>query len=121
MSRPLRIELSGGLYHVTLRGYRREAIYRDARDRTDWLGILGEDCSRFNWRYHAYCEMSNHYHFVVETLDGNLSNVRQGTGEPSVWEGLRHQVFLGTEAFVQCHRAVSKPSDRLREVPRTQR
>ena len=30
MSRPLRIELTGGLYHVTSRGNRREAIYLDS-------------------------------------------------------------------------------------------
>ncbi len=28
MGRPLRIELAGGLYHVTSRGDRRDAIYR---------------------------------------------------------------------------------------------
>ena len=33
MVRPLRIELAGGLYHVTSRGDRREAIYRDDQDR----------------------------------------------------------------------------------------
>ena len=36
MSRPLRIELAGGLYHVTSRGDRREAIYdRTANPRSD--------------------------------------------------------------------------------------
>jgi REP element-mobilizing transposase RayT len=65
MSRPLRIELAGGLYHVTSRGDRREAIYRDDQDRLDWLAMLGEVCGRFNWRCHAYCEMTNHYHVVV--------------------------------------------------------
>jgi putative transposase len=61
MSRPLRIERAGGLYHVTSRGDRREAIYRDDQDRTDWLAVLGEVCSRFNWRCYTYCEMTNHY------------------------------------------------------------
>jgi len=42
LSRPLRIELAGGLYHVTSRGNRREAIYRDAQDRLEWLAVLGE-------------------------------------------------------------------------------
>ena len=41
MSRPLRIEPAGGRYHVTSRGDRREAIYRDDQDRTDWLGAAG--------------------------------------------------------------------------------
>ena len=48
MSRPLRIELAGGLYHFTSRGDRREAIYRDDHDRLDWLAVLGEVCGRFN-------------------------------------------------------------------------
>ena len=81
MSRPLRIELAGGLYHATSRGDRREAIYRDDQDRTDWLAVLGEVCSRFNWRCHAWCEMTNHYHCVVETPDANLSKgMRQLNG-----------------------------------------
>jgi REP element-mobilizing transposase RayT len=224
MSRPLRIELAGGLYHVTSRGDRREAIYRDDQDRADWLVLLGEVCRRFNWRCHAYCEMTNHYHFVVETPDANLSPgmrqlngvytqmsnrrdgsvghlfqgrfkailveretyllelaryvvlnpvragmvanaadwpwssyramvglesaaawletdwllgqfgaerlqaqagyaafVSQGIGQPRVWDGLRHQVFLGGEAFVDRHRTAAKPLERLREVPRAQR
>jgi hypothetical protein len=33
MTRPLRIELSGGLYHITARGDRREDIYFDTADR----------------------------------------------------------------------------------------
>jgi hypothetical protein len=87
----------------------------------DWLAVLGEVCSRFNWCCHAYCEMTNHYHVVVETPDANLSNVREGVGGPSVWEGLRHQVFLGSEAFVERHSASSRSAERLREVPRAQR
>ncbi|MFN2203562.1 MAG: helix-turn-helix domain-containing protein, partial [Caldilineaceae bacterium] len=39
----------------------------------------------------------------------------------SVWEGLRHQVFLGSEAFVERHCATSRSPERLREVPRAQR
>jgi REP element-mobilizing transposase RayT len=60
MARPLRIELAGGLYHVTARGDRREAIYRDDVDRTAWLDLFGDVCERFNWRRHAYSQMANH-------------------------------------------------------------
>ena len=224
MSRPLRIELAGGLYHVTSRGDRREAIYGDDQDRTDWLAVLGDVCSRFNWRCHAWCQMTNHYHIVVETPEPNLSKgmrqlngvytqasnhrhglvghlfqgrfkailverdayllelaryvvlnpvraamvsqagdwpwssyramvgaepapvwleidwvlgqfgeeraqaragyaafVRQGVGQPSVWDGLRHQVFLGSEPFVEQHCVAATTPERLREVPRAQR
>ncbi|MBK1621624.1 addiction module toxin RelE [Lamprobacter modestohalophilus] len=224
MARPLRIEFAGGLYHVTSRGDRREAIYHDDEDRQMWLNLLGEVCDRFNWRCHAYCQMTNHYHIVIETPDANLSKgmrhlngvftqkinrrhglighlfqgrfkailverdaylmelarylvlnpvragmvlvaedwawssyramagqvpapdwlqtdwllgqfanersqaqvryadfVRQGVDRPSVWQGLRHQVFLGSDGFVERHCAAAKPLEHLREVPRAQR
>ena len=81
MSRPLRIELAGGLYHVTSRGDGREAIYFGDGDRVAWLEVLGQVCERFNWRVHAWCQMTNHYHVVVETPEANLSQgMRQLNG-----------------------------------------
>lgn len=73
MARPLRIELAGGIYHVTSRGDRREDIYADEADRQAWLGVLTQVCERFNWVCHAWCQMSNHYHLVLETVEGNLA------------------------------------------------
>lgn len=81
MARPLRIELAGGLYHVTSRGDRRENIYFTDADRHAWLDVLGQVCERFNWVCHAWCQMSNHYHLVLETAEGNLSQgMRQLNG-----------------------------------------
>ena len=52
---------------------------------------LGEVCSRFNWRCHACCEMTNHYHFVVETPDANLSKgMRQLNGVYTQMTNRRH-------------------------------
>jgi REP element-mobilizing transposase RayT len=81
MARPLRLEFAGALYHITSRGDRREDIYRDNGDREQWLEILGQVCKRFNWIIHGYCLMSNHYHLLAETVDGNLSRgMRQLNG-----------------------------------------
>jgi REP element-mobilizing transposase RayT len=81
MARPLRLEYAGALYHVTARGDRMEPIYTDDEDRYQWLNVLDEVSQRFNWDIHAYCQMTNHYHFVVETPDANLSKgMRQLNG-----------------------------------------
>lgn len=81
MTRPLRLEFPGALYHVTSRGDRRRAIFFNDEDRTEWLKILSLVCSRFNIRVHAYCQMGNHYHFLPETVDGNLAGaMRQLNG-----------------------------------------
>ena len=75
MARPLRIEFPGAVYHVTSRGDRREDIFEDDVDRYALLDILGQGLARFNARVCSYCLMSNHYHFVLLTLDGNLSRL----------------------------------------------
>ena len=81
MARPLRIEYAGAVYHVTSRGDRREAIFLDDEDRVLWLELFGLVCERFNWRCHAWVLMDNHYHIVVEAVEGNLSKgMRQLNG-----------------------------------------
>ena len=78
---PLRVEFPGALYHVTSRGDRRESIYLDEADRQQWLTLFGQVCQHFNWICHAYCLMDNHFHIVVETIEGNLSaGMRQLNG-----------------------------------------
>ena len=73
MARPLRLEFPGALYHVTARGNQRENIFDDNDDRRRFLLVLQEVCRRYNWICHAYCLMSNHYHLLIETPDGSLS------------------------------------------------
>ena len=81
MARPLRIEFANALYHVTARGNERRDIFFDTTDREAFLNGLAASCDRFNWLCHAYCLMSNHYHLLIETPDGNLSaGMRQLNG-----------------------------------------
>ena len=81
MSRPLRLEFPGALYHITSRGDRREDIYEDDTDRGKFLTIFESVISRFNWVCYAYCLMGNHYHLLVQTPDSNLSKgMRQLNG-----------------------------------------
>jgi hypothetical protein len=49
MTRPLRVEFTGALYHSTSRGDRREAIFEDDQDRERFLGLPAEVVSRYNW------------------------------------------------------------------------
>lgn len=100
MPRPLRIEFSGAVYHVTSRGDRREAIYEDDADWASFLEILGDVSGDFNWAIHAYCLMTNHYHLVVETPDANLAKgMRQLNGVFTQYSNRRHRrsghVFQG--------------------------
>jgi putative transposase len=73
MPRPLRIQFPGAVYHVMNRGDGRQAIFADATDARRFLGLLEEIAAPLDWRFHAYCLMTNHYHFVIHTPAANLS------------------------------------------------
>jgi putative transposase len=75
MSRPLRIEFPGAVYHVTSRGDRREPIYRDDIDRLAQLGVIAQAMDRFDAQVLAYCQMGNHFHLVLHTRQANLSRL----------------------------------------------
>lgn len=94
MARPLRIEYAGALYHLTSRGDRREDIYLSDADREEFLGILGDVCEHYHWVCHAYCLMGNHYHLLIETPDGHLS------------QGMRQLNGVYTQRFNTSHRRV---------------
>ena len=88
------------LYHVTSRGDRREPIFVDDLDRTEWLAVLSQVCARFNWRCHAWCLMGNHFHVLIETPEPNLSaGMRQLNGVYTQrfnrWHGKVGHVFQG--------------------------
>lgn len=73
MPRAARINAPDTIQHVTVRGNRRQAIYLDTLDRRRFLDDVAIVVERFRWISHAYCEMTNHFHLVVETPEPNLS------------------------------------------------
>jgi REP element-mobilizing transposase RayT len=75
MSRPLRIEFPGAIYHVTSRGDRREPIFVDDDDRQALLQVLQQATERFDAQVLSYCLMGNHYHLVLHTRQANLSRL----------------------------------------------
>lgn len=86
MSRPLRVAVVGGWYHVTARGTGRQQIFLDDRDREHALEVLGELPERFGVEIHVYVLMDNHFHLLVRTPRANLSAAMQWfNGSYSRW------------------------------------
>ncbi|MBW1897861.1 MAG: transposase [Deltaproteobacteria bacterium] len=75
MARPLRIEYPGAFYHITSRGNERKNIFKSKRDREKFLGYLESAFLRYDAVIHSYCLMDNHYHLLLETPSGNLSQI----------------------------------------------
>jgi len=65
------------MYHVYARGNRRQEIARDDADRLLLLAVAENVVAQFGWYCHAYCLMTNHYHFLFETPAPDLSQGMQ--------------------------------------------
>jgi REP element-mobilizing transposase RayT len=91
MSRPLRLEFPGSLWHVTARGNEKRRIFFDDHDRCRFLELLGEAVRRFGWILTAYVLMTNHYHAVVELTENTLSDgLKWFNGAYAQWLNRRH-------------------------------
>ncbi|WP_229590786.1 REP-associated tyrosine transposase [Pseudodesulfovibrio sediminis] len=91
MARPLRIEYPDAFYHVIARGNARLPIFEDDSDRECFLALLGTVSDRFNFVFHSFVLMGNHYHLLLETPDANLS------------AGMRHINGVYTQSFNRRH------------------
>jgi REP element-mobilizing transposase RayT len=73
MARKPRLHVPGGLYHVILRGNARQDIFFSPQDRRFFYELLQDGVSRFGYRIHAFCLMTNHVHLALQTGDQILS------------------------------------------------
>lgn len=92
MSRPLRIEYPGAVYHVMNRGGARQKTFLYKEDYESFLNTLSETHELWGIEVLAYCLMNNHYHLCLRTPEGNLSRV------------MRHLDGLYTQRFNRAHR-----------------
>ena len=73
MARELRHEVVGGIYQLTQHATGDEPFYRDAFDRFLFEGLLGRAVERYRWDLHAYCQVGNHYHLLLQLREPTLA------------------------------------------------
>jgi putative transposase len=74
MGRAPRVQAEDAVYHVTARGVRRLLVYEDLFDYRKFEALLGSVVSKRGWAVHAYCQMPNHYHLVLNTPKADISD-----------------------------------------------
>jgi len=72
MSRPLRIEYSGALYHVVSHGNGKLWLFKHDDAYSMFLDILGEYIKKYHVVIHNFVIMRNHFRLVVGTKSANL-------------------------------------------------
>ena len=107
MPRVARGLADGQIYHVLNRGNGRQNVFHKEGDFQAFLRLLGETKERYGIKVFAYCLMSNHFHLLLQTEEGQelgrsmqwlmTSHVRRyhrhyGTSG-HVWQG-RYKSFI---------------------------
>jgi putative transposase len=73
MSRPLRVDVGGYLYHTLNRASARATLFEDLDDYQQFELVLHEAQARTGMRILAYCLMPDHWHLVLwPEADGGL-------------------------------------------------
>lgn len=91
MPRTPRIDIPDLVYHITSRGVKRLPIFHDDEDRQRFLRFLLQTQNEFPFRLHAYCLMTNHFHFLLQTIEGSLSTTMQYFNKLyAVWFNRKH-------------------------------
>jgi len=73
MARQLRIQYKGAVYHVTCRGNEKRKIFQDNKDQRVFLKYLRESLGIYKITLYCFILMKNHFHLLLETPLGNLS------------------------------------------------
>jgi REP element-mobilizing transposase RayT len=73
MARGPRIDFPGACHHVYGRGIEKRDIFRDDRDRQQFLERVGFNLKRWEISCIAWALMPNHFHLLVRSWGGDLS------------------------------------------------
>jgi putative transposase len=72
MPRRPRLELAGGLHHVTAKSPSERLLFPDDRARQFYLQLVAHEVRERGWRVLTYCLLGNHLHLLVLTPHPNL-------------------------------------------------
>lgn len=75
MPRKSRIDAPGALHHIIARGIERRAIFRDDRDRDNFLERLGKNLMESRTPCYAWTLLRNHLHLLLRTGATPISTV----------------------------------------------
>lgn len=78
MPRQSRINYPGALHHLMVRGLEGKEIFKDTRDRREFLDKLENLLCKSGTECHAWSLLPNHTHFLVRTSDRPLSSLMKG-------------------------------------------
>ena len=75
MPRLARLDAPGVLHHIMIRGIERRKIYKDNKDRKNFIERLSKLLPETKMACYAWALMPNHAHFLFRSVGAGLSNL----------------------------------------------
>jgi putative transposase len=119
--RPPRLQVAGGLYHITAHSNVGRVVFRDDEERAQFLAVLELGVTRCGWSCRSYCLLSTHFHLLIATPEPDLSaGMQYVNGRYAQWanwhrgershvlEGRFRSVLVETESHaLEIHRYIA--------------
>jgi putative transposase len=121
MPRPPRLQVAGGVYHVTTKSNTGRVAFTNDDDRQMFLALFAEVVQQREWSCRSYCVLSTHYHLLVCTPEPDLAaGMQYLNGRYGQWANWRREqeghVFKGRYGArmvtseghaLECHRYIA--------------
>ncbi len=78
MARKPRLELTGSLYYVVIRGNQKQRVFHDNEDGFTFIDRVSRYKDRYGFPLYAYVMMPNAVHLLLEDTSGSISKIMQG-------------------------------------------
>ena len=75
MPRQARIDNPGSLHHIIIRGIERKKIFKDDKDRDNFLACLGDITAETSTFCYAWALIPNHVHLLLRTGSAPISTI----------------------------------------------
>jgi putative transposase len=73
MPRTARVKSPYGIYHIMIRGISEISLFKSNEDKDEYLKLIRKYQTLFGYKVYAYCLMTTHAHFIVDSLGADIS------------------------------------------------
>ncbi|MEG0091353.1 MAG: transposase, partial [Oscillospiraceae bacterium] len=85
MPRKARVVSKSGIYHVLLRSFNGEIIFKDGQDTEKFLDVLESYKETCGFKIYAWCMLAGHIHLLMQTGDMPLGDIFKRVGGKFVY------------------------------------
>lgn len=75
MARTSRIKTEDAMYHVMVRSISEVDLFKNNKDKDDYISIMKKYKNIYHFKVYAYCFMTNHAHFIIDSNGADISSI----------------------------------------------